>query len=174
MKLEVPLGICSSEDPPWPPDANNYLIMSHKLITENDEYGRRRLVIVDINLVLRVTQYSKWAPTTEHFGGFVALASTLEFVDSDHDLIFADDASTLDWVREIGTKCGVDFDKDASVLVIDHSSYAVSDIVTVVLILPLRSLRGSMLRCIWHGTFYCEGSFILSCLQCWLLCIEKG
>uniref|UniRef100_A0A7N0T4N4 Dolichyl-diphosphooligosaccharide--protein glycosyltransferase 48 kDa subunit n=1 Tax=Kalanchoe fedtschenkoi TaxID=63787 RepID=A0A7N0T4N4_KALFE len=68
-----------------------------------------------------------FAPATERFGGSVDLASILDFVDSGHDLILAGDASASDLIREIATECGVDFDEDASALVIDHTSYAVSD-----------------------------------------------
>ncbi|KAL9662801.1 hypothetical protein QQ045_027635 [Rhodiola kirilowii] len=61
------------------------------------------------------------------FGGSIDLASILEFVDSGHDLILAADAFASDLIKEISTECGVDFDEDASALVIDHTSYAVSD-----------------------------------------------
>ncbi|CAM8925129.1 unnamed protein product [Rhodiola kirilowii] len=68
-----------------------------------------------------------FAPTIERFGGSIDLASILEFVDSGHDLILAGDASASDLIREIATECGVDFDEDASAMIIDHTSYAVSD-----------------------------------------------
>lgn len=50
----------------------------------------------------------------------------MEFVDSGHDLIIAGDTTASDLFREIATECGVDFDEDSNSMVIDHSSYAVS------------------------------------------------
>ncbi|PON76882.1 Dolichyl-diphosphooligosaccharide--protein glycosyltransferase 48 kDa subunit [Parasponia andersonii] len=68
-----------------------------------------------------------FSPTVDRFGGSIDAAAILDFVDSGHDLILASDVNASDLIREIAVECGVDFDEDASALVIDHSSYAVSD-----------------------------------------------
>nr|XP_009609943.1 dolichyl-diphosphooligosaccharide--protein glycosyltransferase 48 kDa subunit-like [Nicotiana tomentosiformis] len=68
-----------------------------------------------------------FSPSTDRFGGSVDAADILDFVDSGHDLIIAADASVSDLIREIATDCGVDFDEDPTTVVIDHTSYAVSD-----------------------------------------------
>ncbi|GFP97526.1 dolichyl-diphosphooligosaccharide--protein glycosyltransferase 48 kDa subunit [Phtheirospermum japonicum] len=44
-----------------------------------------------------------------------------------HDLILTADASTSELIREIAVECGVDFDEDPAALVINHTSYAVSE-----------------------------------------------
>ncbi|KAL5715155.1 Dolichyl-diphosphooligosaccharide--protein glycosyltransferase 48 kDa subunit [Ranunculus cassubicifolius] len=69
-----------------------------------------------------------FSPSVKKFGGSLDLGSVLEFVDSGHDLIIAADKSASDLIRDIATECGVDFDEDSSAVVIDHSSYAVSDV----------------------------------------------
>nr|XP_009795310.1 PREDICTED: dolichyl-diphosphooligosaccharide--protein glycosyltransferase 48 kDa subunit-like [Nicotiana sylvestris]XP_016489436.1 PREDICTED: dolichyl-diphosphooligosaccharide--protein glycosyltransferase 48 kDa subunit-like [Nicotiana tabacum] len=68
-----------------------------------------------------------FSPSTDRFGGSVDAADILDFVDSGHDLIIAADASVSDLIREIAIDCGVDFDEDPDAVVIDHTSYAVSD-----------------------------------------------
>ncbi|XP_059433890.1 dolichyl-diphosphooligosaccharide--protein glycosyltransferase 48 kDa subunit [Corylus avellana] len=68
-----------------------------------------------------------FCPTTERFGGSVDLAAILDFVDSGHDLIVVADTNASDLIREIATECGVDFDEDAAAMVVDHTSYAVSE-----------------------------------------------
>lgn len=68
-----------------------------------------------------------FCPTIERFGGSVDLAGILDFVDSGHDLIIAADAAASDLIRDIATECGVDFDEDPSAMVIDHTSYSVSN-----------------------------------------------
>ncbi|KAL3621216.1 Dolichyl-diphosphooligosaccharide--protein glycosyltransferase 48 kDa subunit [Castilleja foliolosa] len=68
-----------------------------------------------------------FAPTIDRFGGSIDAGSLLEFVDSGHDLILAADASASELIREIAVDCGVDFDEDSAALVIDHTSYAVSE-----------------------------------------------
>ncbi|KAG7035106.1 Dolichyl-diphosphooligosaccharide--protein glycosyltransferase 48 kDa subunit [Cucurbita argyrosperma subsp. argyrosperma] len=68
-----------------------------------------------------------FAPTIDRFGGSVDLAGILDFVDSGHDLILAADSNASDLIREIATECGVDFDEDSAAVVIDHTSYAVSE-----------------------------------------------
>ncbi|KAB1199016.1 Dolichyl-diphosphooligosaccharide--protein glycosyltransferase 48 kDa subunit [Morella rubra] len=68
-----------------------------------------------------------FCPTTERFGGSIDLAAILDFVDSGHDLIIAADTNASDLIREIATECGVDFDEDPAAMVIDHTSYAVSE-----------------------------------------------
>nr|CAN69595.1 hypothetical protein VITISV_005658 [Vitis vinifera] len=68
-----------------------------------------------------------FSPTTERFGGSLDLGAILDFVDSGHDLIITTDASASGLIRSIATDCGVDFDEDPSAMVIDHTSYAVSD-----------------------------------------------
>ncbi|KAF5182453.1 Dolichyl-diphosphooligosaccharide--protein glycosyltransferase subunit [Thalictrum thalictroides] len=68
-----------------------------------------------------------FSPSINKFGGSFDLASVLEFVDSGHDLILAADSSASDLIREIANECGADFDEDSSAMVIDHTSYAVSN-----------------------------------------------
>ncbi|GAB4837935.1 Dolichyl-diphosphooligosaccharide--protein glycosyltransferase 48 kDa subunit [Ancistrocladus abbreviatus] len=68
-----------------------------------------------------------FSPTVDRFGGKINQADVLEFVDSGHDLIVAADVNASDLIREIATDCGVDFDDDSAAVVIDHTSYAVSN-----------------------------------------------
>lgn len=68
-----------------------------------------------------------FAPTIDRFGGSINQAAVLEFVDSGRDLILALDANASDLIREIAVECGVDFDDDPAAMVIDHTSYALSD-----------------------------------------------
>ncbi|XP_051135012.1 dolichyl-diphosphooligosaccharide--protein glycosyltransferase 48 kDa subunit-like [Andrographis paniculata] len=68
-----------------------------------------------------------FAPTTDRFGGSINAASLLEFVDSGRDLILAADSSASELIRDIAVECGVDFDEDPAAMVIDHTSYAVSE-----------------------------------------------
>lgn len=68
-----------------------------------------------------------FSPTAERFGGSLDQAAIMDFVDSGHDLILAADSSASDLIREIAIECGVDFDDDSAAMVIDHTSYAVSD-----------------------------------------------
>ncbi|KAH7520075.1 hypothetical protein FEM48_Zijuj08G0105300 [Ziziphus jujuba var. spinosa] len=68
-----------------------------------------------------------FSPNTDSFGGSLNLGAVLDFVDSGHDLIVAADVSASDLIRNIGTELGVDFDEDPSAVVIDHTSYAVSE-----------------------------------------------
>ncbi|XP_050366703.1 dolichyl-diphosphooligosaccharide--protein glycosyltransferase 48 kDa subunit [Argentina anserina] len=68
-----------------------------------------------------------FSPTVDRFGGSIDLAAILDFVDSGHDLIIAADTNASDLIRQISVECGVDFDEDPSAMVIDHTSYAVSD-----------------------------------------------
>lgn len=67
-----------------------------------------------------------FAPTTERFEGNVDQEAVLKFVDSGRDLIMASDVDSSDLIREIGTECGVDFDEDPAAMVIDHTSYNLS------------------------------------------------
>nr|CAD1834618.1 unnamed protein product [Ananas comosus var. bracteatus] len=60
-------------------------------------------------------------------GGSLDQNAVLEFVDSGRDLILAADSSASDVIRGIATECGVDFDEDPEAVVIDHTSYAVSE-----------------------------------------------
>ncbi|XP_073286718.1 dolichyl-diphosphooligosaccharide--protein glycosyltransferase 48 kDa subunit-like [Primulina huaijiensis] len=69
-----------------------------------------------------------FSPTVDRFGGSIDTASILEFVDSGNDLIIAADQSASELIRDIAFECGVDFDEDPEALVIDHTSYAVSEI----------------------------------------------
>ncbi|CAH9086989.1 unnamed protein product, partial [Cuscuta epithymum] len=69
-----------------------------------------------------------FSPSVEKFGGSLDLAAILDFVDSGGDLILAADANASDLIRNVVAECGVDFDEDTSAVVIDHSSYAVSEI----------------------------------------------
>ncbi|XP_042463567.1 dolichyl-diphosphooligosaccharide--protein glycosyltransferase 48 kDa subunit-like [Zingiber officinale] len=84
---------------------------------------------------LALSQYGQYlydglllfSPSVQRFGGSLDLAGILDFVDAGHDLILAADSSASDLIREISTECGVDFDEDPAALVIDHTSYAVSE-----------------------------------------------
>ncbi|KAF5178825.1 Dolichyl-diphosphooligosaccharide--protein glycosyltransferase subunit [Thalictrum thalictroides] len=69
-----------------------------------------------------------FSPSIKQFGGSLNLAGVLEFVDSGRDLIVAADSSASDLIRDIATECGVEFDENADAMVIDHTSYAVSDV----------------------------------------------
>ncbi|KAJ0982660.1 hypothetical protein J5N97_010915 [Dioscorea zingiberensis] len=68
-----------------------------------------------------------FSPSTQRFGGSVDMGAILDFVDAGHDLILAADSSASDLIRGIATECGVDFDEDLEAVVIDHTSYAVSE-----------------------------------------------
>ncbi|XP_021731630.1 dolichyl-diphosphooligosaccharide--protein glycosyltransferase 48 kDa subunit-like [Chenopodium quinoa] len=68
-----------------------------------------------------------FAPYIDRFGGSINQAAVLEFVDSGRDLIVAVDVNSSDLIREIATECGVDFDDDPAAMVIDHTSYALSE-----------------------------------------------
>ncbi|RAL46584.1 unnamed protein product [Cuscuta campestris] len=68
-----------------------------------------------------------FSPSAEKFGGSLDLAAVLDFVDSGRDLILAADANASGLIRNIAAECGVDFDEDPSAMVIDHSSYAISE-----------------------------------------------
>ncbi|KAL3525431.1 hypothetical protein ACH5RR_013803 [Cinchona calisaya] len=68
-----------------------------------------------------------FAPTAERFGGSLDLAAVLNFVDSGRDVIVAADSNASDLIRNIAAECGADFDEDPSAVVIDHTSYAVSE-----------------------------------------------
>ncbi|XP_010254949.1 PREDICTED: dolichyl-diphosphooligosaccharide--protein glycosyltransferase 48 kDa subunit [Nelumbo nucifera] len=68
-----------------------------------------------------------FSPTVERFGGSLDLSAVMDFVDSGHDLIVAADVSASDLIRDIATECGVDFDEDPAAMVIDHTSYVVSE-----------------------------------------------
>ncbi|KAJ9152877.1 hypothetical protein P3X46_026387 [Hevea brasiliensis] len=69
-----------------------------------------------------------FCPTAELFGGPVDVAAILDFVDSGRDLIIAADINASESIREIATENGADFDEDPAAMVIDHTSYAVSEI----------------------------------------------
>ncbi|KAK9286013.1 hypothetical protein L1049_025216 [Liquidambar formosana] len=69
-----------------------------------------------------------FSPTAERFGGSLDLAAVVDFVDSGHDLILAADSSASDLIRNIAAECGIDFDEDPSAMVIDHTSYAITEI----------------------------------------------
>ncbi|XP_008786131.2 dolichyl-diphosphooligosaccharide--protein glycosyltransferase 48 kDa subunit [Phoenix dactylifera] len=68
-----------------------------------------------------------FSPSIQRFGGSLDQNAVLEFVDAGHDLILAADSSASDLIRGIATECGVDFDEDSAAMVIDHTSYAVSE-----------------------------------------------
>ncbi|XVF01436.1 hypothetical protein REPUB_Repub04eG0089000 [Reevesia pubescens] len=68
-----------------------------------------------------------FCPSIERFGGSVDVAAIINFVDSGHDLIIAADSNASDLIRDVATECGVDFDEDPSAMVLDHTSYAVSE-----------------------------------------------
>lgn len=70
-----------------------------------------------------------FSPSAESIGdGSLKLKDVLDFVDSGHDLIVAANANASDFVRNVASECGVDFEDDASAMVVDHTSYAVSEI----------------------------------------------
>ncbi|XP_073296383.1 dolichyl-diphosphooligosaccharide--protein glycosyltransferase 48 kDa subunit-like [Primulina huaijiensis] len=68
-----------------------------------------------------------FSPSSDRFGGSLDVEGVLDFVDSGHDLILAADSNASDLIRNIAAECGVDFDEGPTSVVIDHSSYAVSD-----------------------------------------------
>ncbi|KAH7833993.1 hypothetical protein Vadar_011725 [Vaccinium darrowii] len=68
-----------------------------------------------------------FAPSADRFGGNIDSAAIVDFIDVGHDLIIAADNSASERIREIATECGVDFDDDQAAMVVDHTSYAVSD-----------------------------------------------
>ncbi|OAY29485.1 dolichyl-diphosphooligosaccharide--protein glycosyltransferase 48 kDa subunit [Manihot esculenta] len=68
-----------------------------------------------------------FCPTAELVGAPINVDAILDFVDSGHDLIMAADIDVSDSIREIAIECGVDFDEDPAAMVIDHTSYAVSE-----------------------------------------------
>ena len=45
-------------------------------------------------------------------------AAIINFVDSGHDLIIAADANASDFIREVATECGVDFDEVRDIYII--------------------------------------------------------
>ncbi|KAM7516285.1 hypothetical protein LguiA_005868 [Lonicera macranthoides] len=70
-----------------------------------------------------------FCPTADRIGRNIDLAAVMEFVDSGHDLIVAADSNASDFIRNIAAESGVDFDEDPSAMVIDHTSYSVSETV---------------------------------------------
>ncbi|XP_073005920.1 dolichyl-diphosphooligosaccharide--protein glycosyltransferase 48 kDa subunit [Typha latifolia] len=68
-----------------------------------------------------------FAPSIQRFGGSLDQNAVLDFIDAGHDLILAADSSASDLIRGIATECGVDFDEDPEAVVIDHTSYAISE-----------------------------------------------
>ncbi|XP_065857635.1 dolichyl-diphosphooligosaccharide--protein glycosyltransferase 48 kDa subunit-like [Euphorbia lathyris] len=69
-----------------------------------------------------------FCPTVDRFGGSIDVSGILNFVDAGHDLIVAADTNPSDLIREIAIENGIDFDEDPAAMVIDHTSYAVSQI----------------------------------------------
>ncbi|KAJ8431585.1 hypothetical protein Cgig2_025627 [Carnegiea gigantea] len=70
-----------------------------------------------------------FSPSAESIGdGSLKLKDVLDFVDSGHDLIVAANANASYFIRNVASECGVDFEDDASAMVVDHTSYAVSEI----------------------------------------------
>ncbi|XP_021847843.1 dolichyl-diphosphooligosaccharide--protein glycosyltransferase 48 kDa subunit [Spinacia oleracea] len=70
-----------------------------------------------------------FSPSVDSIGeGSLKLNDVLEFVDSGHDLIVAANANASDFIRNVASECGVDFEDDTSAMVIDHTSYSVSEI----------------------------------------------
>ncbi|XP_050234948.1 dolichyl-diphosphooligosaccharide--protein glycosyltransferase 48 kDa subunit-like [Mercurialis annua] len=68
-----------------------------------------------------------FCPFAERFGGSINQAAIVDFVDSGHDLIIAADVNASELIRDVATDAGVDLDEDPSAMVLDHSSYAVSE-----------------------------------------------
>ncbi|CAK9225976.1 unnamed protein product [Sphagnum troendelagicum] len=69
-----------------------------------------------------------FAPSVEALGGGGALdvAAVLDFVDSGHDLILAAGTKTSNFVRDIATECGADFEEEVDAVVIDHTQFAIT------------------------------------------------
>ncbi|KAK9678231.1 hypothetical protein RND81_11G197900 [Saponaria officinalis] len=70
-----------------------------------------------------------FAPSAESIAeGSLKLSDVLDFVDNGGDLILAANANASEFVRSVASECGVDFDEDSSAMVVDHTSYSVSEI----------------------------------------------
>ncbi|XP_021718509.1 dolichyl-diphosphooligosaccharide--protein glycosyltransferase 48 kDa subunit-like isoform X1 [Chenopodium quinoa] len=70
-----------------------------------------------------------FSPSADSIGdGSLKLNDVLDFVDSGHDLIVAADANASDFIRNVASECGIDFEDDTAAVVVDHTSYSVSEI----------------------------------------------
>ncbi|KAL9245993.1 hypothetical protein vseg_019582 [Gypsophila vaccaria] len=70
-----------------------------------------------------------FSPAAERVAeGSLKLSDVLDFVDNGGDLILAANDNASEFVRSVASECGVDFDEDSSAVVVDHTSYAVSEI----------------------------------------------
>ncbi|KAL2905608.1 Dolichyl-diphosphooligosaccharide--protein glycosyltransferase 48 kDa subunit [Bienertia sinuspersici] len=70
-----------------------------------------------------------FSPSADSIGdGSLKLKDVMDFVDSGHDLILAANANASDFVRNVASECGADFEDDTAAVVIDHTSYSVSEI----------------------------------------------
>ncbi|XP_021757923.1 dolichyl-diphosphooligosaccharide--protein glycosyltransferase 48 kDa subunit-like isoform X2 [Chenopodium quinoa] len=70
-----------------------------------------------------------FSPSSDSIGeGSLKLNDVLDFVDSGHDLIVAANANASDFIRNVASECGIDFEDDTAAVVVDHTSYSVSEI----------------------------------------------
>ncbi|KAL2905614.1 Dolichyl-diphosphooligosaccharide--protein glycosyltransferase 48 kDa subunit [Bienertia sinuspersici] len=70
-----------------------------------------------------------FSPSADSIGdGSLKLKDVMDFVDSGHDLILAANANASDFVRNVASECGADFEDATAAVVIDHTSYSVSEI----------------------------------------------
>ncbi|XP_074275257.1 dolichyl-diphosphooligosaccharide--protein glycosyltransferase 48 kDa subunit [Silene latifolia] len=70
-----------------------------------------------------------FAPSADSIAeGSLKLSDVLDFVDSGHDLILAANPNASEFIRNVALECGIDFDEDSSAVIVDHTSYSVSEI----------------------------------------------
>ncbi|KZV56231.1 dolichyl-diphosphooligosaccharide--protein glycosyltransferase 48 kDa subunit [Dorcoceras hygrometricum] len=141
--LSVSLFLCASFSPDRPTDRRILVLLddlslksSHSLFFSSLQ---SRGYDVDFKLAddptIAVKRYGQYlydgliifSPSIDRFGGSLDVEGVLDFVDSGHDLILAADSNASDLIRNIAAECGVDFDEGPTCVVIDHSSYAVSE-----------------------------------------------
>ncbi|XP_073151704.1 dolichyl-diphosphooligosaccharide--protein glycosyltransferase 48 kDa subunit-like [Henckelia pumila] len=136
--------LCTSFSPESPTDRRILVLLDDFAIKSSHSFFFKSLQARGFDLDFKLAddpkialqRYGKYlydglilfCPTVDRFGGSIDAASILEFVDSGNDLIIAADISYSELIRDIAFECGVDFDEDPSALVIDHTSYAVSEI----------------------------------------------
>ncbi|CAK9142600.1 unnamed protein product [Ilex paraguariensis] len=135
--------LCSSFSPEHPTDRRVLVLIQDTAIKSSHSIFfkslRDRGFELDVKLAddpdIALQRYGQYVydalilfcPTIERFGGSIDSSAILDFVDSGHDLIITADMGASDLIREIAIECGVDFDEDPSALVIDHTSFAISD-----------------------------------------------
>ncbi|CAO2830310.1 unnamed protein product [Amaranthus hypochondriacus] len=70
-----------------------------------------------------------FSPSSDSIGdGSLKLDDILDFVDSGHDLILAANVNASNFIRNVASECGADFVDDTEAVVIDHTSFSVSEI----------------------------------------------